>query len=179
MENRIEMLEFDENERETKKPFQITNIDSCNWAFRKLAVVKLKEDDIKMTAEDEIYRITQWKNKELEKLEGEKEFFEGLLQEYFLKEKAVDPKFKINTPYGKVSSRKQQPEYKYDVDKFIEWAKDNNHDNLIRTRYDVDKAKTKKSFVISGDKLVDADTGEIVEGVTVASREDTISVTII
>ena len=179
MENRIEMLEFDENERETKKPFQITNIDSCNWAFRKLAVVQLKEDDIRMTAENEINRITQWKNKELEKLQNEREFFEGLLQEYFLREKAVDPKFKINTPYGKVSSRKQQPEYKYDVDKFIEWAKDNNHDNLIRTRYEVDKAKTKKSFVISGDKLVDVDTGEIVEGVTVVLREDTISVTII
>ena len=179
MENRIEMLEFDENERETKKPFQITNIDSCNWAFRKLAVVQLKEDDIRMTAENEINRITQWKNKELEKLQSEKEFFEGLLQEYFLKEKATDPKFKINTPYGKVSSRKQQPEYKYDVDKFIEWAEKNEHVDLIRIKKEVDKTATKKAFAINGNQLVDEDTGEIVEGATVASREDIISVTVI
>ena len=179
MENRIEMLEFDENERDAKKPFQITNIDSCNWAFRKLAVVRLKEDDIKMTAEDEIYRITQWKNKELEKLQGEREFFEGLLQEYFLKEKEKDGNFKINTPYGKVSSRKQQPEYRYNVDKFIEWAEGNEHVDLIRIKKEVDKTATKKAFVVSGDKLVDTNTGEIVEGVTVASREDIISVTII
>lgn len=187
---RLEILEFDidneENdidseiketsEEELKQRYKITSLDSCNWAFRKLATIKVQEEEINELAKNEIERINAWKEDELKKTEDSKAFFEGLLTEYFIEQKQVDPKFKISTPHGKVTSRKQQPKYEYDVEKFIAWAEANEHAELVRIKKEVDKTATKKTFEINGNQLVDEETGLIVDGVTVLKREDSINI---
>ena len=105
---RIEILEFDidnnEEVKEIKQEFKLHDLDSCNWAFRKLSAIKVKEDKINELSKNEIERINKWKEEELKKTEDNKAFFEGLLTEYFIIQKQVDPKFKISTPFGKVTS---------------------------------------------------------------------------
>lgn len=178
MENyNLEIMDFEiEETEEYKQRFEINNLESCNWAFRKLAKIKLKENEVKRVAEKEKERIDTWEKKELAKNEDAKAFFEGLLVEYYSKEKLADPKFKISTPYGKVSSRKQQPSYKYDVNKFINWAKENEYLSLIRVKEEVDKTATKKAFKINGNELLDENTGQIVEGVTIIEGPDSITI---
>ena len=134
----IEAKETTEVAEMSGERFTIKDLDSANWAFRKLAAIERKRKEIQELADREIERIKNWQQQEEESLNNSKEFFEGLLTEYYVKQKETDPEFKISTPYGKVSSRKQQPKWHYDEAKLIEWLKENNKD-LLRVKYEPDK----------------------------------------
>ena len=95
-----------EEDTQEKKRFRIENLEAANWAFRKLAAIERKKKEVQELAQKEIERIRAWEQQEISSLDNSKEFFEGLLKEYFAREREKDPKFKISTPYGKVSARK-------------------------------------------------------------------------
>src|SRR5699024_905065 len=154
--------------------FTIENLDSANWAFRKLAAIERKRIEIKELADKEIERIKEWQKQEEKGLNNSKEFIEGLLTEYFIRQKEVDSKFKISTPYGKVSSRKQQPKWNYEDEKVLNWLKENDKE-LVRIKEEVNKAELKKKYQIAGKEVVTED-GEIVEGITIEERPDSITV---
>lgn len=157
--------------------FTIQDLDSANWAFRKLAAIEKKRNEIKELADKEIDRIKEWQEQEQKGLNNSKEFFEGLLTEYFVRQKEVDPKFRISTPYGKVSSRKQQPKWNYDNDKVLEWLRKNNSE-LIRIKEEPDKREIKKAYKVVGNNVVTED-GEIVEGIKVEERPDSINIKVV
>ena len=163
-------------EEQLKERFKITNLESANWAFRKLKVIEEKEAEIRDLMEKEIKRIQEWAKQDLDKCNDSKQFFEFLLEEYYREQKELDPKFKISTPYGKVSSKKQQPKWIYDDEKVIEWLEQNDM-SLIRMKYiyELDKAEIKKTFKIAGNNAVTED-GEIVEGITIEEQQDTITI---
>lgn len=154
--------------------FTIENLDSANWAFRKLAAIERKRSEIRDLADKEIQRIKEWQEQEEKGLNNSKEFFEGLLTEYFIRQKEVDPKFKISTPYGKVSSRKQQPKWNYEDEKVLNWLKENDTE-LIRIKEEINKVELKKKYQIVGNEVVTED-GEIVEGITIEERPDSINI---
>ena len=168
-----ELINIDE-EVENKEKFVIENLESANWAFRKLKAIEEREKDIELLANKEIERIQDWQRKEIEATKGSKDFFEGLLMEYYVKQREEDSKFKLSTPYGKVTSRKQQPKWNYEDGKTIEWLRQNNRE-LIRIKEEIDKGELKKLYKIHGDKVVTED-GEIVEGIVIENRDDTINV---
>lgn len=157
--------------------FTIQDLDSANWAFRKLAAIERKRKEIQELADREIERIKNWQQQEEESLNNSKEFFEGLLTEYYVKQKETDPEFKISTPYGKVSSRKQQPKWHYDEDKLVKWLKENNQ-NLLRVKYEPDKNEIKKTYKIVGTNVVTED-GEIVEGITIEERPEKVAIKVV
>lgn len=178
---KLNILEYDteyidEVPEDEKEQFKVIDLDSSNWVFRRLAAIKIEEDEIKKLANKEIERINKWEEAELKKTENSKAYLEGLLMAYYMEEKLKDNKFKLSTPYGKVTSRKQQPSYEYNQEKFIKWAEENEHVDLIRIKKEVDKTATKKAFTINGNQLIDEDTGLIVEGVTVTERPDNITI---
>jgi len=156
--------------------FKIKDLDSSNWVFRKLKAIDESNNEIKELAKKEIERIKGWEKKKLEATEGSKNFFEGLLIEYYVNQRKLDEKFKLSTPYGKVSSRKQQPQWNYEDDKTIEWLEKNNN-KLIRIKKEVNKAELKKLYTIHKGNVVTKD-GEIIEGITIENRADTISIKI-
>lgn len=162
---------------ETKERFKIEDLESANWAFRKLAAIEKKRKEIQELAEKEIERIKSWQEQEEKALDNSKEFFEGLLTEYFAKEREKNPKFKISTPYGKVTARKQQPKWHYDEGKLVEWLKENNKE-LLRVKYEPNKSEIKKTFKIAGSNVVTED-GEIVEGITVEQRPEKIDIKVV
>jgi phage host-nuclease inhibitor protein Gam len=144
--NEIEdILERTEDmEKLTDERFKIKDIDSANWAFRKLRAIEVKASEIKELAQQEKARIEEWEKQELGSLEHSKEFFEGLLTKYFVIEKSKDPKFKLSTPHGKVTSRKQQPKWSYEEEKTIESLKKHKLKDFIRVKEEVNKADLKK-----------------------------------
>lgn len=182
MMNELYELELIEAEETTEAAevggrFTVQDLDSANWAFRKLAAIENKRKEIKTLADKEIERIKDWQKQEEESLNYSKEFFEGLLTEYFVRQKEVDPEFKISTPYGKVSSRKQQPKWNYEDEKVLEWLKENDTE-LIRIKEEVNKAELKKKYKVVGNEVVTKD-GEIVEGIRVDERPDSISIKVV
>jgi len=171
--NKLQELELEEIEdileraedveKFSDERFKIKDLDAANWAFRKLKAIDEKAKEITELAEKEMERIREWKENELEQINKSKEFFDFLLVEYYTEQRKVDPKFKLSTPYGKVSSRKQQPKWTYEDEKVIENLKTKGITDLIKVKEEIKKAELKKWAEILHD-VVSLD-GVIVEGI--------------
>lgn len=151
---------------EEQQRFQITGMDSLNWAFRKLSALKAKETEITKLAKAEKERIEHWEASEKATISNDIQFFESLINEYHAEVLRADPKAKtLSTPYGKSKSRmsKAQPD-KADEAAILKYVKENEMDEYIKPT--LKWADFKKSLTIAGDKIVD-ENGQIVPGVTI------------
>lgn len=161
-----ELIENDLRE-EQKQGFVINSIDTANWALKKLRAIEEKQSEIISLADSEIERINQWKERELSKYKSCKEHFEGLLTEYYLSERAKDKRFRLSTPYGKVSSRKIHKWIYEDESQLLNYLKENNSE-AIKVKEEIDKSVLKKIFKNG----VNQDTGELLHGVRVEQIEN-------
>ena len=153
-------------QEEVKESFKIENLEGATWAFRKLRAIASKKLEIEAVASEEISRVEAWKKSELGKYESDTEYFESLISAYFFEERSKDKKFKLSTPYGKVSSRKTEKYIYEDEQAIIDYCNMNEID-AIRVKEELDKAAFKK--VCKGG--VNHETGEIVPGVRVEETE--------
>jgi len=165
MENRL----LENTLAEDRESFKIENLEGATWTFRKLRAIEDKEAEIKSVAEEEIKRINAWKEKELDQYSKDKEYFNFLLEEYYREEKVKNKKFKLSTPYGKVSSRKTA-KWNYDEETLKDYIRSNDLP-FIRVKEEIDKTGLKKCFKDG----IDAETGEIIPGIKIEEVE-TISV---
>lgn len=174
----IELMEVEEIQTQDK-PFEITDINSLNWAFRKLSALKSKEKDIKQLANIERDRIAEWERGELSTISNSLEFFENMIAIYHKKQLEADPKAKtISTPYGKSKTRKssEAPE-KQDEEKILQYVIESGFDQFIKNSVKwADLKKSLKIVEISGEKVVVDDNGQIVPGVTVKPESISYSV---
>lgn len=193
LDNLWEIEEADEEElEEVKERFKITDLESANWAFRKLKAIEEKKKEIEELANKEIEpykleisRINEWKDTELKSFDRSIAFFNFLLEEYYREQRKLDPKFKVTTPYGKITSRKQQPKWNYEDEKLIGYL-EHYKPELIRIKKEVNKndfkkaVKEKDGFILMDDgKVVSNETGELIEGVTVEERPDSINIKVV
>lgn len=175
--NKMEIQEVEDMDKEERKGFEIGNIELCNWAFRKIKAYENEIKQIDELADREIKRIEDWRKKESQKAEGQINFFEGAITEYFIKMRKKNPEYKVNTPYGQVSIRKQQPKWHYDDTKILNWLRKNKPE-MIEIQEKFNKNDIKQSFKVVGDKVVDKN-GEIVEGVKIEERADKINIKVV
>lgn len=148
--------------------FKVTDDSSAGWAFRKLAEIKLEKQRINDLAEQEKQRIDTWQKKELEPLENSIIYFEALLEDHFRELRAENPKAKLSTPWGKVTSRTAQ-NWQWEDDTVLEWLAKTGDIDHIRVRRSVDKAAMRKNFTVH-EGVVISPHGEVVEGVKVTPR---------
>ncbi|MFP7446592.1 host-nuclease inhibitor Gam family protein [Bacillus infantis] len=162
-----------------ERKFEIVDINSLNWVFRKVSALKSKEKEIKQLANAERQRISDWERGELSSITGSLEFFENMVAVYHAQQLEKDPKAKtISTPYGKAKSRasKAAPE-KVDESAILQFAIENGMDDCLKTSLKwTDFKKSLKVVEIAGEKaVVDAD-GQIVPGVSVKPESISFSV---
>lgn len=155
---------------EQREGFKIENLEGATWAFRKLRAIENKETEIKDIAQIEIDAINTWKEKELEQYAKDKEYFNYLLEEFYRAEKAKDKKFKLSTPYGKVTARKSNKWIYEDEKGLLEYLK-GNEPSCIKIKEDINKTELKKVFKDG----VNTETGEILPFVRI-EEEESISV---
>lgn len=141
----------EDNQETEKETFKIEDLGQANWAFRKLAALNQKTREIEQLARAEKVRIEDWEKREKESLKHNINFFNYLLEEFYREQRAMDPKFKLSTPYGQVSSRKQQPKWNYDDEKTIESLKKYKLKDFIRVKEEVNKADFKKEVEVLKD----------------------------
>lgn len=154
------------NEFVEQEEFKINDLQGASWAFRKLREIEKKEAEIKAVAEQEKALIDRWFVAETEGLRSDREYFEGLLKEYYLTNKREDKRFKLSTPYGKVSSRKTKKWNYEDEDQLKEYLKANDI-AAIKVKEDIDKAALKKIFKNG----VNEETGEVLPFVSIEEVE--------
>lgn len=151
--------------------FKITNIDEANWAFRKIRALKEEVKETNLLADKEIERIENWREKEIKTSIDNIEYFEGILTEYYMKLRSENPKAKLNTPYGKVTSRKSKKWNYQNEEEILKYLKENEYSDLIKVKEDINKAELKKMFKDG----VNKETGEVLPGLEI-KEEESISV---
>ena len=173
--NELQSQELENIEQDER--FTVTDLDSANWVFKKLDAINSKEQEINDLADKEIERIKSWKDKETEKLQSSKEYLESLVVEYFKVEKEKDNRFKLNTPYGKVNSRKGskviQVSSEQDV---INQLEQRGFNDYVKVTKKLNQADIKKDFNIAENgTLIDAN-GEVLEGASLIEKPTSYSV---
>jgi hypothetical protein len=153
----------------------VKDMNTAIWAFKKVKALTDKMDEINKVAKEQIDMINAWKEKEIDKYMNDRAFFEVALKSYYMAEKKKDSRFRLTTPWGHVSSRKQQPELKYDKQQLIAWLKERELTDYIETKEDAKWGEFKKSLKVADGKCISSD-GEIIEIIEVHVREDNISV---
>lgn len=160
---------------EEKTPFKITDLETANWAFKKL---KENEEVIarnKEFTDNEIDKIMQWLEEENKNYEDSINYFQGLLTEYYRELRASDPKAKLSTPYGKVTSRKRQPKFTFDDNETLKYL-EKSKPELIATEKKFNKTQVKKILNVTDDNQVVDENGELVNFVIAESQDDSITI---
>lgn len=167
----LEEMEGMELNDETKERFKIEDTEQLNWAMRKIAALNNKKNGIDELVAKEMERLTSWREKECESINHSKTFFEGLIMEYAMNERAKDKDFKkASTPYGKVTFKKQLDKWEYQEDKLIESLKSAGMNDLIRIKEEPRKDELKKLAKVNYSGEVYTSEGERLEGVKVVSQ---------
>lgn len=166
MENKLIQNDLEE----VRKEFRIENLESATWAFRKLRAISAKEADIKAIASQEISRINAWMENELKQYEDDRDYFEGLLSQYYRTEKEKDKRFKLSTPFGKVTSKETDKWNYEDEEALLNYLK-TSEPKCVRVKEEVNKTELKKIYKNG----VNEETGEILPFVKI-TRELSITV---
>ncbi|WP_433959343.1 host-nuclease inhibitor Gam family protein [Cytobacillus horneckiae] len=174
----MDLMEVEEIQAQ-EVPFEITDLNSLNWAFRKLSALKSKEKEIKQLAQIERDRIAEWEGGELSTIDNSLSFFENMIAIYHAKQLEADPKSKtISTPYGKSKTRKSKeaPE-KGNEEAILQHVIENGMDDYIKNSVKwADLKKSLKIVEVSGDKVAVDENGQLVPGVTIKPESISYSV---
>lgn len=168
----LEQVEVEEDR------FIVDSPEKADWALYKLREVNNTIKQNKKLADENHERVDKWLEHENAKANNSKEYFESLLQEYFANEKAKNPNFKFSSPNGTLSSRKQQDNWIYEENKLIDALKDTE---FVTSVPKLEKGLFKKSakkgldgLSVVGNKVVNTNTGEVIDGVQIQEQPDKI-----
>lgn len=178
--NALERYEIEELENsgvltEEKQTWSIDSLESADWAFRKISALKKSNNEIKSLANKERERISQWESKETQSNQDSITFFEMKLAEYLLELRQSDPKTKIKTPHGTVSTRKQPDSWEYNNDA-VEVLEELGLNEFINVKKTVDKTALKKAVSVLEDGRVISADGEIIDVVKVVPQGEKVVV---
>src|SRR5690625_2994742 len=78
----------------------------------------------------------------------------------------------MSLPNGRIGYRKQQPRWNYDDETLLKYLERTELDELIRVSKAPNKAERRKQFEVVGDKVINTETGEVVEGIDSVYRDE-------
>ena len=172
-----ELLLLDEvqAEEEYKERFKITDLSGADWAFEKLAAIQARMKEKELLAEEKRFKIDSWLASETAKDKQSAEYFESILVEYYRELRERDPKAKLSTPAGKVTSHKLQPKWEFDEDKALAYFKQ-SYPEIIAVKESFNKTEAKKLLQpIGGNQVVD-ENGEMLDFVVVIPQGESYTV---
>ncbi|MDU4545284.1 MAG: host-nuclease inhibitor Gam family protein [Clostridium botulinum] len=157
---------------ENQETFKITDLKGASWALRKIKECKENILEKEELAKVEKERIEEWLNNETKSDLVSLEYFNGLLLQYYKELKQKDPKAKISTPYGKVTSRKNKKWNYGNEETLLKYLNSNGYKNLIRTKQEINKTDFKESFLIKDGIVLDKNTGEVIPEISIVEEEN-------
>lgn len=149
--------------------FIIKDESGAIWAMEKYRESKIKASEVEDAADKLIKAKTdpviRWRDAELKREQDNQAYFSNLLIQYYKSQKASNPKYRLSTPYGKLTERSYK-KWDYDEETLLNWLSANNPE-LIRTKLEIDKVSLKKLYK----DAVDEETGEVVEGISIQNEK--------
>lgn len=143
----------------------VNDLKSAGEIFKKIKFLNEQIQEKKEYAAEERSLIDAWEEKQIKELSGKKEYFEGLLNAYYREQKHFNSKFKLSTPWGKVSSRKTQKMIVEDEAALMEYFE--NNEEAIRVKKELNKTYINSKYKNG----VDPETGEILPFIRVEEVE--------
>ncbi|MER1957898.1 MAG: host-nuclease inhibitor Gam family protein [Solibacillus sp.] len=183
--NKLEQLDeqlqddaFELSQEEISTQYQIDNLDSADWALRKIAI-----NNAALEEKEELFaKYEAWIKAERAKTERDNSYFEYLLTDYHMRVLAENPKQKsITTPHGKVQSTTRKPSIvkpeKECLPQVIEYAEQNDFANLVEVKKELKWTEFKKELSLTGDlKVVDSN-GQIVPNIPISEGGTSFKIT--
>lgn len=160
-----------EIEEKRKEYFEVTDESSADWVLQKINENNRQKAEIHYRAEakkDELRHqwldpIDEWEEKESKKIDDSNGYLTMLLENYMQNELAKNPKFKLSSPFGKLSTRKYHKfTWPKDTDALIKQYQDTD---AVTTKYVLNKTNLKKHLAVENGKVIDKDTGELLDSV--------------
>ena len=168
-----------QEETEGPRPaWRITDDGCADWACRKIAEEKAELDRIRELAEAQIQKIEEKLAAAERRYENGTRFLTGKLAEYFetVPHKATKTKESYRLLSGTLTRKFGGSQMKQDDAQLVQYLKDSGQLEFIKTEEKPKWGDFKKRLEIMGGSVVDKETGEIVEGVTVETKPDTFTV---
>ena len=155
--------------KEQEDKFIIDDDNKADWALQKIKEHKETIKEKEQLAEQRINQIETWLEEETEKIENEIENLRYMLYEYAEQLKEENPDLKTHSlPFGKLKFRKQRAKWRY-KDELLDYAEKNIPD-VIKTKKQVNKRELKKKCEVVNGKVINKETGEVIEGVEIEER---------
>lgn len=158
--------------REEKTPWEIKDDFGAEWAIQQI-----------LDAKEKLAVFKEHYAQQLKALEAEchdkVSCMEAKLEAYFdkLPHRVSATQESYNLPSARLIRKKQNPEFRRDDDVLLPWVA-NTAPECAVSRWEIRWGELKKRLTIVDGQAVDADTGEIVPGITVEERGETFLVSL-
>lgn len=176
----MDMSAFGEDDAEDgpRPAWRITDDGCADWACRKIAEERAELARIRELAEAQIARIEEKLAAAERRCENGTRFLTSKLAEYFetVPHKTTKTKASYRLLSGTLTRKFGGQQMKQDDTALVQFLKASGNLEFIKTEEKPMWGDYKKRLKIVGGSVVDAETGEIVEGVQLIEKPDTFSV---
>ena len=172
LEQALEVYEAVGDERDK---WRIRDEEGANRYMRIVRSLEGRVDEVEKMRKTEVDRIEAFYQGQREEIDGKAEFFRQLLVDYYQRQRELDPKYQLKTPWGRVTSRRTKSPQWLDEPQTLAWLKASGHGDLVKVEESIRKADLKKAMNEADGHYIDPATGEIVPGVEVVEK---VSVTV-
>lgn len=170
----VELEMIDEIAGQESEGWKIDNDVAADWAIEKIKAIKQEYKRKEMIAQNKIKQIQDWLQKQKEEADQSITFFEDRLHSYFnslpeeaLKKTKTTEQYKLSS--GTLKLKYKAPEIVKDDEKLLEWVI-KNKPRFLKIKQSVDWAGLKELTKIENNKVIDIQTGEVIDGVEVQER---------
>ena len=153
----------------------VKNNSDADFYLRQINKLKEQKEEINKFVDQELERqmrlYQQYREDRMRPLDNQIAFYEEALRTFAMNEYAETNKKTIKLPNGTLSIRKQPPKYIYNDEEVLSFLKENNLNDYIRVKEEVNKKDLKKATQINNNNQMMI-AGKEVPGVVVVPQYD-------
>ena len=153
----------------------VKNNSDADFYLRQINKLKEQKEEINKFVDQELERqmrlYQQYREDRMRPLDNQIAFYEEALKTFAMNEYAETNKKTIKLPNGTLSIRKQPPKYIYNDEEVLSFLKENNLNDYIRVKEEVNKKDLKKATQVNNNNQMIID-GKEVPGVVVVPQDD-------
>ena len=176
----MNMFNADIAEPEGNQPWRIADDSAADWTVQKIAEERAELARIEALAAEQIARINEKVEAARRRCENGTAFLTSKLAQFFetVPHKETKTKHSYRLLSGTLAKKLGGPTMEKDDAKLLEHLRSSGNSQYIQQTEKPMWGEYKKRLEIQGDLVIDKETGEIVEGVTVKEKPDTFTVEI-
>ena len=152
-------------EEKIDEGLEVTDNEIATSIMKRLKYVNMLKEENTAIADKEIQKIKLWQDEANSELDKKIKYYEEVLLEFFKQQQELNPKYKLDTPYGKVTKRKSK-KWSYDEEAIIEFLEENMYIDMINIEKSIKKNDIKKAFP----EGIDKSTGLVIDGISIVDE---------